>query len=54
MANSQESTTKPGASSPRIGEVIIRGGTLAISCVTSYWLITRLLAKACSVSRDDD
>src|SRR5580704_11415229 len=36
------------------GEVVIRGGLLAISCVISYWLITHILANTYSVSRDDD
>jgi hypothetical protein len=36
------------------GEVVIRGAVLAISCVISYWLITHILAKTYSISRDDD
>ena len=35
-------------------QVIIRGTMLAISCAISYWLITRILADAYSVSTDDD
>jgi hypothetical protein len=40
--------------SPRTGDAVIRGATLAISCVLSYWLITHVLANTYSVSRDDD
>jgi uncharacterized membrane protein YgaE (UPF0421/DUF939 family) len=36
------------------GEVVMRGAILAISCAISYWLITHILAKAYSISRDDD
>jgi hypothetical protein len=36
------------------GEIVARGAVLAISCVISYWLITRILANTYSVSRDDD
>jgi hypothetical protein len=36
------------------GEIVARGAVLAISCVISYSLITRILANTYSVSRDDD
>ena len=36
------------------GETIIYGAGLAISCVISYWLITRILAHVYSISRDDN
>jgi len=36
------------------GEVVARGAMLAISCVISYWLITHILARTYSISRDDD
>jgi uncharacterized membrane protein YccC len=36
------------------GEAIIYGTGLAMSCLISYWLITRLLAHIYSISRDDD
>jgi uncharacterized membrane protein YgaE (UPF0421/DUF939 family) len=39
---------------PQIGEVIIRGAVLAISCAISYWLITHILPNKYSISRDDD
>ena len=39
---------------PRPGEVVLRGVVLAISCAISSWLITHLLARAYSISRDDD
>jgi|HubBroStandDraft_2_1064218.scaffolds.fasta_scaffold34572_1 hypothetical protein len=54
MATAQESARKAGTAPPRTAEVIMRGGALAISCVISYWLITHLLARTYSVSRDDD
>ena len=54
MATAQESARKAGTARPRTAEVIMRGGALAISCVISYWLITHLLARTYSVSRDDD
>jgi uncharacterized membrane protein YccC len=36
------------------GEAIIHGTVLAMSCLISYWLITRLLAHIYSISRDDN
>jgi uncharacterized membrane protein YgaE (UPF0421/DUF939 family) len=33
---------------------VIHAVTLSVSCVISYWLITHLLARVFSVSRDDD
>ena len=36
------------------GEVILYGAGLAIACLVSYWLITRILAHVYSISRDDD
>jgi uncharacterized membrane protein YccC len=36
------------------GEAIIYGAGLAMSCLISYWLITRILAHVYSISRDDD
>ncbi len=36
------------------GEAILHGVTLAILCVISYWLITQILARVFSVSRDDN
>lgn len=33
---------------------VIRAVTLSVSCVISYWLVTRLLSRAFAVSRDDD
>jgi uncharacterized membrane protein YccC len=36
------------------GEAIIYGTSLTMSCLISYWLITRLLAHIYSISRDDD
>jgi len=36
------------------GDVILHGVILSILCVISYWLITQLLARVLSVSRDDD
>src|SRR5277367_1204462 len=34
--------------------VLLHSVTLSILCVISYWLITHMLARAFSVSRDDD
>jgi hypothetical protein len=34
--------------------LLLRCVTLSIRCVISYWLITHLLARFFSVSRDDD
>jgi uncharacterized membrane protein YccC len=36
------------------GEAITYGAGLAIACLVSYWLITRILAHIYSISRDDD
>jgi uncharacterized membrane protein YccC len=36
------------------GEAIIYGAGLAMSCVTSYWLTTAILAHPYSISWDDD
>jgi len=36
------------------GEIVARGAVLAVSCAISYWLITHILAKTYSISRDDD
>jgi hypothetical protein len=36
------------------GETIIYGAGLTISCVISFWLITRILAHVYSISRDDN
>jgi uncharacterized membrane protein YccC len=40
--------------SHQAGEAIIYGAGLAMSCLISYWLITRILAHVYSISRDDD
>jgi hypothetical protein len=34
--------------------VLLHSVTLSILCVISYWLITHMLARAFSISRDDD
>jgi uncharacterized membrane protein YccC len=34
--------------------VLLHSVTLSILCVISYWLITNMLARAFSISRDDD
>jgi hypothetical protein len=34
--------------------LLLCGVTLSMLCVISYWLITHLLARFFSVSRDDD
>jgi hypothetical protein len=50
----QQDETAPKVVSLQIGEVIIRGAILAISCAISYWLITHILADTYSISRDDN
>jgi hypothetical protein len=38
----------------RISQAVGTGGTLAISCLISYALITHILTQAYFVSRDDE
>ena len=38
----------------QISEAVICGTGLAISCLISYWTITRILGHVYSISRDDD
>jgi Fusaric acid resistance protein-like len=45
---------KANALRPQTREIVIGAAVLAISCVISYWLITHILAKTYSISRDDD
>ena len=52
MLNPQELETRKNRASIR--EAVLHGVTLAVWCVISYWLVTQLLARALSVSRDDD
>jgi hypothetical protein len=40
--------------SPRIGEALIDGAVLGLSCFVSYFLITRILGRAYFLSRDDE
>jgi hypothetical protein len=35
-------------------DAIIHGVMLSVLCLISYWLLTHMLARAFSVSRDDD
>jgi uncharacterized membrane protein YccC len=37
-----------------MGTAVAHGAALSILCVISYWLITHLLSRAFSVSRDDE
>ena len=43
-----------GSRMSRMGQEIGFGTILAISCLISYWLITTILAREYSVSRDND
>jgi uncharacterized membrane protein YccC len=54
MTIHKQDANAPHPASPHIGEVVVRGVVLAISCGISYWLITHLLTGIHSVSRDDD
>ena len=38
----------------QLGAALLYGLALAVSCVISYWLITHILARTYSISRDDD
>src|ERR1700749_1787688 len=49
----QDANIPHGVSLPT-GQVIIRGGMLAISCAVSFWLITHILASTYFISRDDN
>lgn len=39
---------------PRIGQAVGDGAALAISCLVSYWLTTRILRRALFVSHEDE
>ena len=43
-----------GSRMSRMGQAVGFGTMLAISCLISYWLITSILAREYSVSRDND
>jgi hypothetical protein len=45
---------EPTSQSPRIGETLIDGAVLGVSCFVSYYLITRILSRAYFLSRDDE
>jgi uncharacterized membrane protein YccC len=55
MTKIQEQDIKGTRRQPlQVSEAIIYGAGLAMSCLISYWLITRILAHVYSISRDDD
>src|SRR5580700_11128407 len=55
MARTQQQDANTSQGTPhQVGEVIIRGAILAISCAISFWLITHILANTYSISRDDN
>src|SRR5580692_2334769 len=55
MARTQQQDANTSQGTPhQVGEVVMRGAILAISCAISYWLITHILANTYSISRDDD
>src|ERR1700692_3789972 len=54
MESVQEADLVPNDSLSRTGQEIVFGTLLAISCLISYWLITSILAREYSVSREND
>jgi hypothetical protein len=39
---------------PRLGRAIAVATLLAISCLVSYWIVTNILSREYSVSRDNE
>jgi uncharacterized membrane protein YccC len=55
MASGQrDDAESPRSSLTNMGQEIGSGVILALACVISYWLITSILTREYSVSRDDD
>jgi uncharacterized membrane protein YccC len=54
MESVQEADLVPNDSLSRTGQEIVFGTVLAIACLISYWLITSILAREYSVSREND
>ena len=54
MESVQEADVVPNDRLSRTGQEIVFGTVLAIACLISYWLITSILAREYSVSRDND
>src|ERR1700733_406113 len=50
----RESAESPRNQLTSIGQAIGSGVILALACLISYWLITSILTREYSVSRDDD
>ena len=54
MESTRNEGVVAGSRMQRMGQEIGFGTILAISCLISYWLITTILAREYSVSRDND
>ena len=54
MESVQKADVVPNDTLSRIGQEVVFGTMLAISCLISYWLVTSILAREYSVSRDND
>jgi uncharacterized membrane protein YccC len=55
MATAQrEDAEAPSSLLTNIGQAVGSGAILALACLISYWLITSILTREYSVSRDDD
>jgi uncharacterized membrane protein YgaE (UPF0421/DUF939 family) len=54
MESVQEADLVPNDSLSRTGQEVVFGTVLAIACLISYWLITSILAREYSVSREND
>jgi hypothetical protein len=54
MESTHNEAIVAGSRMSRMGRGVSFGTMLAISCLISYWLITNILAREYSVSRDND
>ena len=54
MESTHNEAVAAGSRPSRMGRGVGFGTMLAISCLISYWLITNILAREYSVSRDND
>src|ERR1700739_3220694 len=50
----REDAESPSSLLTTIGQAVGSGAILAVACLISYWLITSVLTREYSVSRDDD
>jgi Fusaric acid resistance protein-like len=53
-AGQRANSTSPGSPLLRMSQAIGSAAILAVACLLSYWLITTVLTRVYSVSRDDD